>query len=162
MATCQQPCFGHCREKQCPLFVEDLKWIDEINTNAIALVKIRRHQLPFDFENNDAKTASTLERRPGETSPCRPVEKHSRNSSSLLPVTSAERGFPRVQNYSALIGKPFNPTLTKIQRCNYCGGPIDPGQEYRVTHLKKVYHPLCFEYVLQPEDARRRLPHRPP
>lgn len=131
------------------LFPEDVEWIDE--KIPIPLSVSRQKSLPLDYDCADAKTAFTL----------RPTIK---NAVSAHPALSGLHkvlgvyGRQPVQTGFAESTKFQQKTYTKRIECSYCGGPIDAGQPYRVTHLKKTYHALCFEYVLNPEDVRRRLP----
>lgn len=152
MGTCQHPCLGHCREKQCPLFAEDETW-PEVSS------QVPRHE----FASIVARIARTLRlsKRDYAMRVHLRVLKPFPNYSSL-PKASAAPGHPYNLPLFVASGKLYpkvdsTKPMARI-RCDYCAGLIDPDMPQVLTHLKNRYHDLCFQYVLNPEDVRRRLP----
>jgi len=133
------------------LFPEDVEWIESVEIK-IPLNFQKQKSLPLDYDSSDAKTASILQ----------PKKKNAAFDSLALSAhrpVSGVSGRPRERIDSVESIKTFRQRdSTKRRECSYCGGPIDVGDDYRITHLKRTYHALCFEYVLNPEDQRRRLP----
>lgn len=149
---------SHYGPKDEVLFPEDVEWIDQLETN-ISLN--RQKSLPF-YDESDVSTANISRPLKRGDSRQRPAEKIRRLSSNRRLATLAVRGLPQCPLISADNGKRSNPTLTKQIRCDYCAGFIDfVSRDHVLTHQKKYYHRLCFQYVLNPEDQRRRLPPLP-
>jgi hypothetical protein len=139
------------------LFPEDVEWIDAIGERSLSLA--RQKSLPLDYDGSGARTVFIS--RPMKRS----VELGNPESWACPMALSGVSGPPPDQtDFVASINPSRRKESTKIQplqaarRCSYCCGPIDVGHEYRVTHQKKYYHVLCFEYVLNPEDQRRKVP----
>ena len=138
------------------LFPEDVEWIESFPAQSITVINTRQRPLPLNFEKSAVRTAPSILPTIGnvtsdslESSPRHKVlegyghrhgPKNSAESMSLFPQKDS----------------------TKQTRCNYCCGFITfADHDHVITHQKKHYHTLCFEYVLNPEDKRRRLPRIP-
>lgn len=144
MGVCQRPCRGYCLEKQCPLFIEDLKWLSNNSVSS-----------PIVLEKIDAKIASTSRPLKGGISRLPRAGKIYRASLRRRQEILEESGRQLSLNIFAGSGRALAPMpgLVALTSCHYCGGPIDPGQPFRVTRRVKrhrnIYHAWCLEYMLK-------------
>lgn len=144
MGTCQHPCLGHCRETQCPLFIEDELWPQK--TSGLH---------PLEFTKTVARIAARLRLRSSGKS--RPLAARVRSPYSSHKGAWAEHGHQQSLNIGAPSGYLWNSMPGKVTsriRCDFCCGWIDSDDVpittvARFKRARRTYHEWCFKRVLK-------------